>query len=140
MAYASTIICDRLTLAFRALRSAGFVARQNFQCCSGCASCEIAGDVAAKGKWIPGCVFTTKQDMSAESLRLIDRARGEHGIWLKFGPVEADGVVYGFDTITVGRVIVEACEAVGLEVAWDGTAATCINVKVPVAERATLRR
>lgn len=139
MTYASTLICDRLTVAFKSLRAAGFVARQNFECCSGCAGCAIADDVGAKGKWIPGCVFTTRQDMNARALDALDRD-SSRGVFLKFGPVTAGSTVYGFDTQTVGRVVREACEAAGLEVEWDGRRWSCIEVRVPVAERASLRR
>ena len=51
----------KLTQAFKALRSAGFIARQNFTCCGSCAGAQLSKDFAAmppaKAVRVMGAVF-----------------------------------------------------------------------------------
>lgn len=102
---------DRLSIAFIALRKSGMLARQNFQCCQGCAWAAISELPAGKN----GVVFYHRQDT--------DRLKRTGSCCLSFG---------GFDdderNLTVGRRVAEAMRAVGLRVDWEETAALRIEV------------
>ena len=119
-------IKSNLTEAFKILRKEGYIARQNFYCCSGCAGSAIAGKVtempASKVARIKGCVFYHNQGNS----RLM--ATGE--VYLAYGSVESTkhGTV-GLPTVEVGKRVVEVLKTVGLTVEWDGDENTGILVK-----------
>jgi Domain of unknown function (DUF6891) len=136
---------ERLTLAFATMRSRyGLVARQNFLCCGNCAGTKIASDVSAmpglKRSRVKGCVFYTRQDAAkmepSPKRTWLGAGKGwatEHvpaGTYLSFGEIDtqAHGTV-GLPTEAVGRFVRLACEAAGLEVEWDGQAATRIWVQ-----------
>lgn len=106
----------RLSAAFRALRSQGFIARQSFMCCGNCAGTAIANQV---GKMIPekqkafkGAVFFHKQAQA--------RMEEGKGLWINFGDVDANGKTFGLPTISVGTCAVVALRAAGLMAEWDG--------------------
>lgn len=92
---------DALTLAFRALRKKGYLARQNFMCCGGCAGSALGDrweqkhgkDVPAKG------VYYHRQDNE----RIPDTCETYLG--------------WGGD----GEEICAALREQGLRVEWDGT-------------------
>ena len=118
-----TIDTNKLTEAFAGLRKAGFIARQRFSCCSGCAGAEIAQDVAKmpekSRQSIQGSVFYTRQGMS-------DR---EDSCWINYGPVEVYGVgTFGRPATEVGQAIVKQLTEVGLSYEWDGSGETSIRV------------
>ena len=92
----------RLTQAFRALRKSGYVCRQNFMCCMGCAN-------AAMPEGTTKCVFYHRQD--ADSLR----KRGSvYLAWTGDGPE-----------------IFRAMEAAGLRVDWNGSDDERMKVSMP---------
>lgn len=100
----------------------GFVARQWFSCCSGCASSEIASELGNHGK---PAVFTHRQDRSG----LND---GRTTVFLKFGYVrnsELEQVQPApKDDAAVGRMIFEAAEAIGLRADWDGESIHTVEI------------
>lgn len=109
--------------AFANLRKAGFIARNKFSCCGGCASCEIATHVEKKDKPISGAVFTTRQDWKGKYSKTV---------YIKYGAVTlTSGRQFGFDSKTVGRAVVEACNDAGLTVVWSGSTDECIEVHLP---------
>ena len=117
-----------LTQAFADLRKMGFIARQNFMCCSSCAGYKIAVDIekmikgGKKKEKITGCVYYNKQ--SGKTLR------DGGAFYLQYGQVNTEkyGDV-GLPTVECGRLIVEALVKNGLEVEWDGTEDCAILVK-----------
>ena len=112
-----------ITKAFRTLRSAGIIARQNFECCQSCAGARIATDVKtmtddARAR-IRGAVCTTQQDVS-----LARNRRGEFtGIWIAFDAIEGRATAE-----EIGRELATALRAEGLTVRWDGDSATRVEV------------
>lgn len=103
--------CERLDAAFAALERAGIVARQHFSCCGSCGAAEIWEELAAfdeLGTPARGYVFYHRQDTEVA---------GElGGLYLSYGAVEAGAA----PTEAVGRAVVEALEAKGLDSVWDG--------------------
>jgi hypothetical protein len=117
---------DKLNHAFRQMRHAGLVARQNFSCCGSCAGYELTTDIVAmpakKRANVKGVCFYHRQD--AERLN-----RGGD-LYLGFGPVDStEHGQIGLETVQVGRLVVRALELAGLGYEWDGTASQCILVK-----------
>lgn len=114
----------KLNAGFDHLRAKdGFVGRQNFMCCQGCAWAEMSEKMKGlkkKGKKLPtGIVFYHKQD--AESLRF-------GGVYLAFSCGTKDDTA---GTIEAGKKIVAAMQAQGLEVEWSGTENDRVLVKLP---------
>ena len=123
----------KLTQAFKALRSAGFIARQNFTCCSSCAGAQLSKDFGAmpthKQARVKGAVFFHRQD--GESLR-------EGGdMCIRFGTVKPGD--HRAEDAAIGGVAVEYLKAAGLAVDWDGDPARCIVVKDEDVEITTMR-
>jgi hypothetical protein len=103
--------CDRLDRAFDALDAEGVLARQNFSCCQRCGSGEmfdLVHDEREMGRALDGYVFYHAQDtdsvVAGGSLHLRYAGMGD-------GPG---------DTAAIGRRVVEALRAEGLEASWDG--------------------
>lgn len=118
---------EKLNEAFRLMRRAGLIARQNFKCCSNCAGYAIAEQVSAmpehRRKEVLGTVFYHRQD--AEMLV----KTGE--TYLAFGPIgtAAHGEI-GFSAETIGIRACAILKEVGLEYEWDGSEQTRILVKL----------
>jgi hypothetical protein len=103
--------CDRIDAAFAALERAGVVCRQNFSCCGSCGAAEIWDEMAAAeeaGLAVRGYAFFHMQDTEA--------AVDGHGLYLSYGAV-AEGPAAAE---AVGRAVVDALEAKGLDPLWDG--------------------
>lgn len=104
---------ERLARAFAALQEAGITARENFTCCHTCGQAEIGGvaDPEARG-------FVYFHSQCTES------AVHGHGMTLLYG---------GFDgspdtTAAIGREVVDALAAVGLDVEWDHDPESALTV------------
>ena len=111
----------RITDAFRALRTEGIIARQNFKCCMGCGSAAICSDIEAmpdaKRAAVTGAVYYSHQDRTGAENR-----RGEFsGLYISFGavPGAADG-----STAKIGERLATALRSNGLTVEWDGSVGT----------------
>lgn len=139
-----------LTPLFKALRAAGFDARQRFTCCSSCAGAQIATEYRERLLKNPedkklkslGFVFNHAQDQYTE--QELDRMayRGETvKVPLRYGPVEVTGDGWNFNgppvpplktvglsTKEIGDRIVEVCKSIGVEYVWDGNPDTVIYV------------
>ncbi|MCO8269836.1 hypothetical protein M1L60_04425 [Actinoplanes sp. TRM 88003] len=111
---------DRLTDAFRALDTAGIVARQDFACCQNCGVAEIGDEVRPE---LParGYVFYHHQDA--------ERAVEGGGVYLCYGSFE------GAPAATVGEEVAVALRAEGLSVNWGGSAGQRIHVPLRWARR-----
>lgn len=125
---------EKLNQAFKTLRKAKVVARQNFRCCQSCAGYETATDVEKMldaGKTVLGWVFYHRQDHDhafTES-RWNRNPKGE--LYLAFtGGSTNKYEKNGLSTAEIGRMVVVALETVGLTYEWDGTAETRILVKL----------
>lgn len=111
MCWPAVTDCERLDAAFAALERAGIVCRQNFTCCGSCGAAEIWGEMAAAeeaGACVRGYAFFHMQDTEAA-------VEGD-GLYLSYGAV-AEGPA---PAEAVGRAIVDALEAKGLDTVWDG--------------------
>ncbi|MBO9714066.1 MAG: hypothetical protein J7495_14245 [Sphingomonas sp.] len=118
--------CDRLDAAFAALEADGVIARQNFSCCGTCGTSEIWEEVdEAQQAGLPahGYAFFHMQDT--------EHAVEGHGLHLNYGACE-DGEAAA---LAVGREIVAALEAEGLETDWDGSWSTRIAVAIDWKKR-----
>ena len=108
-----------LTDAFRILRTRSLIARQNFMCCSGCASAELASQ-CAKDETKVGAVFYHRQ----EGERLRDGAELVH---VSYGHVLGGGE----NDAKIGAVVAATMVKVGLEARWDGNPERCVEVLLP---------
>lgn len=112
--------CDRLDLAFAALRQAGVMARQDFTCCQSCGHAEI-GDELREGD--RGYTFYHQQDT--------ERAVEGGGVMLAYG-----AVVPGEDAcVAIGNEIVAALAEAGLQPDWDGSSNRRIHVPLDWRKR-----
>lgn len=114
---------DKLNEAFKLLRKQGFVARQNFLCCQGCAGAQIHSDInkmQAAGKKLPvGYVFFHRQD--TEKIERLGT------VCLSFGNIEQNEIVSSVD---IGRKICDVLGGLGLFVSWRGDANQRIEVSL----------
>lgn len=139
-----------LTPLFKALRKAGFDARQRFTCCSSCAGAQIANEYRERFKKNPedkklkslGFVFNHAQDQYPERELESMEYRGETvEVALRYGPVEATGdgfdfngpavkplVTVGLPAKEMGDRIVAVCKEIGMEYVWNGDPDTVIYV------------
>ena len=111
--------CDRLDRAFDVLNEGGIVARHDFTCCQNCGFAEIGEEIAEAikaGIDVTGFTFYHAQDT--------DHATEGRGLYLSYGHVDGGDV----NTIAVGRIIVSALNAAGLQTEWDGTVGKRIAV------------
>jgi hypothetical protein len=125
---------SKLTNAFKSLRKAGFIARQNFTCCGNCAGHALAGDVKgmtpSKRERVKGAVFYTRQD--GTSVRGSNgRLRSPHHIYIGYGPVSVSGMgTFGVSETEIAGAVVAALKAAGLEAEWDGDPASKVLVNL----------
>jgi hypothetical protein len=115
---------DKLNTAFRQMRNAGLVARQNFTCCGSCAGYELTTNISAmpSKKRAKGVCFYHRQDAWWLNLG------GD--LYLSFGPVDsAEHGQIGLETVQIGRLVVRCLELAGLAYEWDGTASQRILVR-----------
>ena len=119
----------KLNAAFNNLRKQGFIARQNFSCCSSCAGYELASYVKelspAKQAKVKGAITYTRQDgqdaFEDRSRRWPYHNRGPRTLLIGYGPIGVHGVGdFGLPTAEVGQALKAALEAEGLQVDWDG--------------------
>lgn len=116
----------RLAAAFKDLRHMGYLARQNFQCCGGCAGYAMAvraEELHEKGKRILGTVFYHNQDNA--------NLRDGEDFYLAYG--ELNTVKFGTlgnGNNYVGADVVRVLAQHGIATEWDGDGATRILVKI----------
>lgn len=111
---------DKLERAFELLEASGVLARDNFTCCQNCGHSEI-GDARADTSY-DGYTFFHLQDT--------ERAASGSSLFLAYGSFSEDT---GAEAI--GRRVIDAIQAQGLTVEWDGTADTRISVKLDWKKR-----
>lgn len=116
---------EKLNVAFRALRARGFIARQNFLCCGGCAGYKIAIDaeeLVARGKKVEGGIFYHRQ----EGERLLAGAN----FYVHFSKIDSKkyGVLGSLPDVEIGKIIVREFTKAGLLVHWTGSADRAIQI------------
>ena len=127
---------SKLTAAFKSLRKAGFIARQNFSCCGNCAGHALAAHVkgmsSSKRIQVMGAVFYTRQD--GVSVRASDghgRSRRDPHVYIGYGPVKVSGMgTFGVSESKIAEAVVVALKAAGLEVEWDGDPSSKVLVNL----------
>lgn len=114
--------------AFKEMRKAGLIARQNFSCCGGCAGYEIATDVTRiidknpeKKNSIKGACFYHRQNNE-------DKVRGDN-FYLHFGSIDTTkyGEV-GLSTVSVGGLVCEILSMHHVPFRWNGKLEECIEI------------
>ena len=115
-----------ITAAFAALRKQGFLARQSYLCCGGCAVADLDTE-ANQGKRY---VFYHRQAADAFIVKLAGRNVRTDDLYrsLFLGWGKVGDQVDECEALAIGRAICAALEAEGLTVAWDGRLADCIEV------------
>ena len=112
---------DRLDRAFAALEAAGLIARQDFACCTTCATSEIWDEVSEPSAW-RGNVWFHQQDteraVEGDGLYLGYGARDERSRWRRLRGAGASDA--SDDTAAIGREVAQALRDAGLAVTWDG--------------------
>lgn len=110
--------------AFRALRSAGFLAKQSFSCCKGCASTKLnalAEKLSEEGKPVRGVVYYHQQDAE-----YFDGIRG--ALMIRFGHPSNEGE----NIRAVARETLKALKAAGIQASWNRRIDRCIEVDLGV--------
>ena len=118
-----------LTTVFEALSDMGYIAREDFACCGGCAGYELtqlaedAIDRGRRAESIRGAVYYHRQDT--------ERFAAGEDFCLGYGPLGS--VKYGdlgLPTERVGREVVEVLGSHGVATEWDGDGDKRIKVLV----------
>lgn len=128
---------NKLNELFRQFRKVGFIARQNFKCCSGCASVWLQDIIekklfkaakksgqaldSAKSR-IFGAVFYHKQDT--------DSMYKSGVLHLRYGDVNTAFGEIGMNSKDVGDVIAGILKNCGYSFEWDGNPEMTIKVFV----------
>jgi hypothetical protein len=110
---------DQIGTLFATLRKQGFLARQSFMCCMGCA-CAALPDLP-KFQGAKGVVYYHKQDAE------VWEGRGKD-LYIRYGAAMLDenpGL-----TQAVGAEIVKTAMALGIKTTWNGKADECITIQV----------
>lgn len=123
---------EKLTKALALVRKQGIIARQKYKCCTGCASCAIAVEVAEKvtkdarvKDKIKGAVFFSKQGGFFSA----PKWSGPTTCFVHFGQVEtSEHGPIGLPSLEVAKILVECLKEVGLAYEWDGTEDKCVEV------------
>ena len=125
---------DRLDAAMEALELQGIVARQDFLCCGNCGMDAIVGELdkhdALGGRRARGYVFFHQQDT--------DSAVEGRGLYFNYG--HADDRATDAQHAGIGRELVRALEAAGLEPEWNGSLDRRIAVRLNWQRRWVERR
>ncbi len=121
---------ERLNEAFKDMRKAGLLARQNYLCCGSCAGYGIAGIFQERVdkdekmlEKIKGSVFYHHQD--TENLN----NPNTESFYLRYGKISTSkNNETALSTEEVGKIITEILTKHGIVCSWNGDADTCIEV------------
>jgi hypothetical protein len=109
---------EKLNELFKALRSEGLVARQNFKCCGTCASYDL-GLVLEEKTDKKGCAYYHQQDTPGINRGYVYIGYG--------GRPDVEGCD---DTIEVGRAISDTAGKLKIPVVWDGFSHSRIRLEL----------
>jgi len=109
---------------FKAMRKRGYLAKQNYLCCMGCASAALAtlGDTLKDhGKDPRGCVYYHRQDT--------EHWKSGKSLFLRFGNFDTIKYgEYGASMVTVGNELCEELMNQDLHFIWNGDPSMCVEV------------
>ena len=106
-----------LDRVFAILEKQGFLARQNFMCCSGCAGQALAteaSDLKDKGIEVKGAVYYHQQDMEGfvkngkSVIRYSQVNTNKHGF-------------IGLEDVEIGNIVYDLLLKQGIETTWTGS-------------------
>ena len=109
---------DKTRKMFASLRKQGFLARQNYMCCGGCAGTVIYDDLK------DGQRYVTYHQQNNDAFHERDLTRG---LYVAFGAKDGTDE----ETTQAGAQVALAAMRVGLRVEWDGTGSTRICLHDP---------
>jgi len=124
---------EKLNNAFKLLRKAGLIARQNFGCCGSCGSYEIATkmeELLDKNKPVVGYVFFNRQN--ADALVSDGYKPADGRLYLSY----ADGTTNKYpnnapvSTLDIGKMLLITLTSVGLLAEWNGDSDSCVIVRM----------
>lgn len=116
---------NKLDRFFKAARHAGYIARQNFGCCGGCAAGEIATDFTK----MPGNRRIRLQGAVYYNRQAAEQMWENNSVMLAFGQIIGDdGLNTNKSTVDTGLELVKLAEAEGLTVVWDGDENSCLEI------------
>lgn len=114
---------DKLNAAFKLMRKAGILARQNFTCCGSCGNAEMSMMLAKmpekRSAKIKGVCFYHSQGNS--------RMNKGGDLYLQYSSKVDDDLDLG--TVQIGHLVVSCLKEAGLGVEWNGKASETILVK-----------
>lgn len=128
MSYDTDLMKSRLNRAFRKMRTAGLLAKQDHLCCQSCGGADLANqavkliqDKKRTKDQIKGCCFYHHQDKA-------DLVRGET-FYLAYGSLEtSDFGQIGIATKEVGEIVKKILEQENIIVDWNGSESSRIAV------------
>jgi hypothetical protein len=127
----------KLNLAFKAMRKAGLLARQNYKCCQNCGGYALtteAEKLVKAGKTVNGCCFYHHQDAAVlrESRSRSWRAPvATEYLYLAYGDMSSNELGnIGLSTAEVGKIVVRCLVDAGLDPIWNGSTDQRIKVTV----------
>jgi hypothetical protein len=106
----------RLSTAFRAMRKAGLLARQNFLCCGNCGGYAMATkavELKKAGKTVNGCAFYHAQ---------ANESKNEgRDFYITYGELDTTefGTI-GLPTVEVGKIVASCLADAGVKHEWNG--------------------
>jgi hypothetical protein len=112
-----------LASAFKEMRKYGLMAKQNFQCCMGCACSAMWTEMQKTPGKYKGAVYYHKQDG--------ERLRNGIDFCIGFGAEDQNDTDDGTKDVLVGALAKTILEKSGLVVTWDGTHTEKLTVKFP---------
>ena len=112
-----------LRKAFTDLRKQGFLAKQNFMCCSTCACAALAKEIRETPCKYIGTAYYHGQDN--------DRLKDRGEICVGFQPPDDNAEDWGH--LLVGHAVKNTLLRYGLIVEWDGDAGKKLTVTLPRA-------
>jgi hypothetical protein len=122
----------KINKAFRLMRKAGLIAKQNYWCCQGCAGCAITNEAVqllTAGKTVKGCCFYHKQDED-------DRKEG-YDFHLAYGTMQSSSLgQIGTSNEEIGQIVAQCLREAEVPYEWDGKGNTRIMVKQEVVKQA----
>jgi hypothetical protein len=121
------IVKEKITIAFKNLRRAGFLARQNYKCCQSCAGYALATEIEnmppEKRRAVRGVVYYHNQDNA--------NLKRSGSVMLAYDNAGTEKYPDATPREEIGRIISEMMKDAGLAVDWDGKGCTRIEVKMP---------
>lgn len=128
---------DKLNQAFALLRKQGYIAKQNYKCCSSCAGYAIACEAEQRHtecKPVEGAVYYHRQDAAdawPSKSKWWRKHDGPRKLMIRFGSLDTERYgELGKQTVDVGKDVCAVFFQLGIVHEWDGNGDRCIEVPV----------